>query len=178
MDCFGDLKYLTRNDIKKAMKFSEDDLLYASNLKFLVTMKDCTSNAGKKKLTEPQAWLIERNKLSALLVEEDLLEVQHPVKKHKTVDYRNIVLIRDRQPRFFPVTKSWFNLGVYFFLPKQARIILVSVHNCFSCFAKPQQANIVSWFVHYLYKHSNLKDVYIPLCLKQAGQLVGPPSAA
>ena len=26
MDCFGDLKYLTRNDIKKAMKFSEDDL--------------------------------------------------------------------------------------------------------------------------------------------------------
>ena len=32
MDCFGDLKYLTRNDIQKAMKFSEDDLLFASKL--------------------------------------------------------------------------------------------------------------------------------------------------
>ena len=67
MDCFGDLKYLTRNDIQKAMKFSEDDLLFASNLKMLVTKKDCASNAGKKKLTEPTTWLIERNKLSALL---------------------------------------------------------------------------------------------------------------
>ena len=126
------------------MKFSEDDLLFASNLKMLVTKKDCASNAGKKKLTEPTTWLIERNKLSALMMEEDLLEVQHPVKKTKSVVYRNIVLIRDQEPRFFPETKSWFNLGVYFFLPKQARIILVSVHNCFSCFVKPQQANIVS----------------------------------
>jgi hypothetical protein len=32
MDCLGDLKYLTRNDIQKAMKFSEDDLLFASKL--------------------------------------------------------------------------------------------------------------------------------------------------
>ena len=67
MDCLGDLKYLTRKDIQKAMKFSEDDLLFASNLKMLVTKKDCASNAGKKKLTEPTTWLIERNKLSALL---------------------------------------------------------------------------------------------------------------
>jgi hypothetical protein len=67
MDCLGDLKYLTRNDIQKAMKFSEDDLLFASKLQFLVTRKDCGSNAGKKKLTEPTTWLNEINKLSALL---------------------------------------------------------------------------------------------------------------
>jgi len=67
MDCLGDLKYLTRNDIQKAMKFSEDDLLFASELQFLVTRKDCGSNAGKKKLTEPTTWLNEINKLSALL---------------------------------------------------------------------------------------------------------------
>ena len=63
------------------------------------------------------------------------------------------MLIRDREPMFIPnadqkhgakVKKTWYNLGVYFFLPKQARIILVSVHNCLSCFAKPQQANILS----------------------------------
>ena len=104
-----------------------------------------------------------------------MLEVEHPVKKTKSVDYRNIVLIWDQEPRFFPETKSWFNLGAYFFLPKRARIILVSVHNCLSCFVKPQQANIVSWFVNYLSKHKNLKNVYIPLCLKEAGQLVGAP---
>jgi hypothetical protein len=67
LDCFGDLKYLTRNDIQKAMKFSEDDLLFPSKLHFLVTRKDCGSNAGKKKLTEPTTWLNEINKLSALL---------------------------------------------------------------------------------------------------------------
>ena len=40
------------------MKFSEDDLLYASNLEFLVTSEDCTRIAGKA-LTKPVAWLIE-----------------------------------------------------------------------------------------------------------------------
>ena len=174
MDCFGDLKYLTRYDIQKAMKFSEDDLLYASNLEFLVTSEDCTRIAGKA-LTEPGAWLIERTKLATLLAKEARLEVQHPVKKTKAVEYRNIVLIRDREPKFISPQKTWFNLGVYFFLPKQARLILVSVHHCLSCFTKPQQANIVSWFVHHLSKHSNLSKVYIPLCLKQAGQLVGAP---
>jgi hypothetical protein len=33
----------------------------------------------------------------------------------------------------------------------------------------------VSWFVHYLSKHSELDKIYIPLCLKGAGQLVGAP---
>jgi hypothetical protein len=32
MDCLGDLKYLTRKDIQKAMKFYEDELLFASKL--------------------------------------------------------------------------------------------------------------------------------------------------
>jgi hypothetical protein len=94
------------------------------------------------------------------------------------------VLIRDREPMFIPnadqkygakVKKRWHNLGMYFCLPKQGKIILVSVHHCFSCFSKPQQANIVSWFVHYLSKHSELDKIYIPLCLKGAGQLVGAP---
>ena len=71
--------------------------------------------------------------------------------------------------------KTWFNLGVYFFLPKQAKIILVGVHSCLICFTKPQLANILSWFMHHLSKHKELKKVYIPLCLKQAGQLVGAP---
>jgi hypothetical protein len=42
---------------------------------------------------------------------------------------------------------------VPFFLPKQSKIIQVGVHNCLRCFTKPQQANIVSWFVNYLTKH-------------------------
>ena len=63
LDCFGDLKYLTRNDIKKAMRFTEDDLLFASNLKMLVIRRECTIIAGKKTLTEPLTWLIESNKL-------------------------------------------------------------------------------------------------------------------
>ena len=63
LDCFGDLKYLAKNDIKKAMRFTEDDLLFASNLKMLVTRRECTNIAGRKTLTEPLAWLIESNKL-------------------------------------------------------------------------------------------------------------------
>jgi hypothetical protein len=67
LECFGNLTNLKCNDIRRKMRFTEDDLAYASNLKFLVTRKDCASNAGKKKLTEPTTWLHERNKLSALL---------------------------------------------------------------------------------------------------------------
>ena len=63
LDCFGDLKYLTKNDIKKAMRFTEDDLLFASNLKMLVTRRECTNIAGRKTVTEPLTWLIESNKL-------------------------------------------------------------------------------------------------------------------
>ena len=43
------------------------------------------------------------------------------------------------------------------------------------CFTKPQQANIVSRFVDYPSKHSELDHVYNPLCLKEAGQPVGAP---
>ena len=184
LDCFGVLANLRRNDVRKGIKFSEDDLAFASNLRFLCTRKECTDIAGKKTLTEPAGWLVESTKLSALMAKEPVLSVQHPKKLHRTVDYQHIVLIRDREPKFIPnadqkhgdkVKKTWYNLGMYFCLPKQGKIILVGVHNCFSCFSKPQQANIVSWFVHYLSKHAELDKVYIPLCLKQAGQLVGAP---
>ena len=43
------------------------------------------------------------------------------------------------------------------------------------CFAKPQQAIIVSWFLDYLKKHKELDKVYIPLYLKEASYLVGAP---
>ena len=62
LDCFGDLKYLSRNDIKRAMRFTDDDLLFASNLKMLVTRRECTIIAGRKTLTEPLTSLIESNK--------------------------------------------------------------------------------------------------------------------
>ena len=45
------------------MRFTEDDLLFASNLKMLVTRRECTIIAGRKTLTEPVTWLIESNKL-------------------------------------------------------------------------------------------------------------------
>ena len=63
LDCFGDLKYLSKNDIKNAMRFMDDDLLFASNLKMLVTRRECTIIAGRKTLTEPLTWLIESKKL-------------------------------------------------------------------------------------------------------------------
>ena len=112
------------------------------------------------------------------------MTVEHPQKKYKPEKVRNIILITGRTPYFIPPydwkqgdaeVKSWFNLAVYFFLPRQCKIILVAVHSCLRCFKKPQQANIVSWFVDYLSKHSELDQVYIPLCLKEAGQLVGAP---
>ena len=33
----------------------------------------------------------------------------------------------------------------------------------------------MSWFKHYLYRHEELKDVYMPLYLKPASNLVGAP---
>jgi hypothetical protein len=43
------------------------------------------------------------------------------------------------------------------------------------CFAKPQQAIIVSWFLNYLKEHPKIKTVFIPLYLKEASYLVGAP---
>ena len=36
------------------------------------------------------------------MAKESLMKVQHPIKNHKTEDYLNIILIRDREPRFIP----------------------------------------------------------------------------
>jgi hypothetical protein len=166
------------------MRFSEDDLLYAGNMQFLRNMKGCTFLAGKRTIYEVPGWIAERAKLADYMKKEGWVTVEHPEKKYKPEKCRNIILITGRTPFFIPPydwkqgdaeVKSWFNLAVYFFLPKQCKIILVAVHSCLRCFTKPQQANIVSWFVDYLSKHSELDHVYIPLCLKEAGQLVGAP---
>ena len=78
LDCFGVLANLRRNDVRKGIKFSEDDLAFASNLRFLCTRKECTDIAGKKTLTEPAGWLVESTKLSALMAKEPVLSVQLP----------------------------------------------------------------------------------------------------
>jgi hypothetical protein len=71
--------------------------------------------------------------------------------------------------------QTWFNLTINFFFLKQRKIVPVVIQNCWPLFTKPQQANIVSWFKHYLSRHEELKDVYIPLYLKPASNLVGAP---
>ena len=71
--------------------------------------------------------------------------------------------------------KKWYNLGLFFFFKKASKILLVGVHNCMPCFAKPQQAIIVSWFLDYLKEHPKIKTVFIPLYLKEASYLVGAP---
>ena len=54
-------------------------------------------------------------------------------------------------------------------------IVPVVVHNCWLCFTKPQQANIVSWFKVYLADHDELNDIHIPPYLKKAATLIGAP---
>ena len=36
------------------------------------------------------------------MAKESKLNVQHPIKLHRTEPYQNIILIRDREPRFIP----------------------------------------------------------------------------
>ena len=66
-------------------------------------------------------------------------------------------------------------MAIYFYLPSKRTIVPVVVHNCWTCFTKPQQANIVSWFKCYLAKQPELEEVRIPLYLKKAATLVGAP---
>ena len=97
------------------------------------------------------------------------------MRKHETHTYHEIYLITDKEPQFIqyedwkvgePETKEWYNLGLYFYLPHARKVLLVGVHNCMQCFTKPQQANIVSWFKHYLSRNEELEDIMIPLYLK------------
>ena len=60
LDCFVDLKNLESNNVRRAMRFSEDDLLYAGNMKFLRNMKGCTFLAGKRTIYEVPGWIAEK----------------------------------------------------------------------------------------------------------------------
>ena len=50
LDCIVDLTNLDCKDVKRAMKFTEDDLRYAGNMKFLQNMKACTDIAGRRQI--------------------------------------------------------------------------------------------------------------------------------
>jgi hypothetical protein len=122
--------------------------------------------------------------LQKLMKKEAELTVKHPLKPHLDHTYRDIRLITDHEPSFTQSAtwkkgrkfiQTWFNLTINFFFLKQRKIVPVVIHNCWPLFTKPQQANIVSWFKHYLSRHEELKDVYIPLYLKPASNLVGAP---
>jgi hypothetical protein len=100
LDCIVDLTNLDRKDVKRAMKFSEDDLLYAGNMKFLQNMRACTDIAGRRQIVEPPGWITERIKLAELMEKEVWVTVEHPTKKHLPVKCRNIIMIVGRKARF------------------------------------------------------------------------------
>ena len=74
-----------------------------------------------------------------------------------------------------PVIEQWYNMGLWFYLRKANKIVLVGIHNCWKCFTMPQQAAIVSWFIKYVSEHPELDHVYIALMYKKASNLVGAP---
>ena len=67
------------------------------------------------------------------------------------------------------------NVAIKFYVPSKHLIVAVVVHNCWRCFTKPQQANILSWFKEYLADHDILNHIQIPALLKKAATLVGAP---
>ena len=102
----------------------------------------------------------------------------------KKLRYREIYIIVDIEPEFIPdidskpgakVKPTWFNWGPHFYFPKAGKIFVIAVHNCFEAFTKPQQTKIASWFKHYLSEHPELDQVFLPLYLKPASNLVGAP---
>jgi hypothetical protein len=100
LDCIVDLTNLDRKDVKRAMKFTEDDLLYAGNMKFLQNMRACTDIAGRRQIVEPPGWIVERIKLAELMEKEVWVTVEHPTKKYLPVKCRNIIMIVGRKARF------------------------------------------------------------------------------
>ena len=73
-----------KGQIECAMTFSEDNLLKSSMLKFIYTRRDLTFLADRKTLLEPNTWLVEMVKLSALIMKEVELDLEHPKKKYQT----------------------------------------------------------------------------------------------
>ena len=164
LDCFGDLTNISSNELKRKMRFEDDDFVYASELPFLYTRKGITELAGAgTKVTAQIKCLTEKINLETLLMKEAEIKLVHPKRSHLSHTYRDIRLITDKEPQFPQAAdwkkgekfiKQWFNVVLQFYLPTQHRIVPVAVHNCWACFTKPQQANIVSWFKHYLSRHS------------------------
>ena len=167
------------------MRFEDDDFVYASKLPFLYTRKGITELAGAgTKVSAQIKCLTEKINLETLLMKEAEIKLVHPTRSHLSHTYRDIRLITDKDPQFPQAAdwkkgekfiRQWFNVVLQFYLPTQHRIVPVAVHNCWACFTKPQQMNIVSWFKHYLSKHKELDKLYMPLYLKEAGNLVGAP---
>jgi hypothetical protein len=111
------------------------------------------------------------------------MEVSHS-KLQEPHKFREIYLVRDKAPIFIqldtwkegdPKIEQWYNLGLWFYLRKANKVVLVGVHNCMKCFTMPQQAAIVSFFIKYVKDHPELDHVYIPLLFKKASNLVGAP---
>ena len=169
------------------MRFEEDDLIFASQLHFLYTRQGIQNLDGTgKKIATIQKVVLKQLELKNLLSKEAELSAKHPSKPHiPDHKYRDIRLIRDQEPSFAQSTtwkkgkhkfiQTWHNFVVNFFFLKQKKIVPVAIHNCWKLFKKPQQANIVSWFKHYLSRHRELEGLYMPLFLKPASNLVGAP---
>jgi hypothetical protein len=166
------------------MRFDDNDLLYANKLPMLFRRDQIQDMVGTKIIRTHQDWLVELATLKTFLVKEDENFVCHPIRTHEKLRYREIYIIVDLEPEFIPdidtkpgakVKPTWYNLGLYFYFPKAGKIFVVAVHNCWEAFIKPQQVKIASWFKHYLSKHPELNEVFLPLYLKPASNLVGAP---
>ena len=77
-----------------------------------------------------------------LLSNEAELEVRHS-KVPEPHKYREIYLVMDKAPIFIqfdtwkegdPVIEQWYNMGLWFYLRKANKIVLVGIHNCWKCF--------------------------------------------
>ena len=85
-------------------------------------------------------------KFGSLLANENKLKVTHS-KLSKPHEYHEIYLIEERAPSFIQLDtwkhgdekiESWYNMGLWFYLPKACKIVLVGIHNCMACFTMPQ----------------------------------------
>ena len=139
---------------------------------------------GGKQIKKQEVVMTERVQLAELLQDVEELTVMYKRGLMAPHSYPNIRLISDWEPDFIQYDtwregdeeiKQWYNVAISFYIPQKRQIVPVAVHNCWTVFTKPQQANIVSWFKEYLAKHDELNDINIPLYLKKAATLVGAP---
>ena len=100
LDWLGDIAKILPSEVKKAMKFTEDDLRFANKIKMLLYTTTIKINAGEKTILNHPDWLVEMVELQGFLIKEDLLVVKHPERKHETREYREIYLITGKEPKF------------------------------------------------------------------------------